>query len=754
MFNETLEGGLVWSPLFSISKEERDRFLKKHKQYNQGYSDKQLHSFVYEALHNHGYDYADKEVCEAIKIAILKQLIFHSSFAEDVLNDEDYKKAKDTYKRGQYNNGVLKELIGLFLCARNNLINTEGKPVCMENNHFYLLLYSDIETQISIIKEKKIEKDFAPLKKIIEKIASGVKADCYLNATKTSFDHLNVKLNDYITDTYGYDFLKASGDTEYRYTENFKGKINELLQLSLIDNKDFWANKKFKVAIFLNEVYENNSEKHAYKIVDYIFEVLKKDENINKLIEKGLSIGFSDINTFKKKFKDYATFKNFNYELFYPLFEVEKESEKIQAGKEIFEKFLYGYVYKNDKEKVRERLLKNLKEGTVYTIFGTLNFNVLNYNICDQEEKALSILMPEFFTVENMWKRVYLKAYYMSKETSTESLNDSLFNCFFNLFELLYEDIGVETSVQLDKESRENGFKAVRNMLKRNGVIASLERGDDYVSALLDRKSATLREASRFPVLEQLGDAIYGFAIAEMIFYNPYYNDYGSKAKSAKQRFEEYVCASTQVEIAKKYQIDKMYISASSVLCKYDTYSLKRNYIDFEEFNRRDDGEKYLADSLEMILGAVCLDKGHDEAITLAKKLIRETFPNDFDEEVRFGYEKVVGEEINKDYFARIRPGLYSILKGAENSINQDYCDMMRDALYKLLGCLILKTTDKDTRWFISGSLYDVFRLFGDMGYCYEIAPSYYCYLTEGLNKVIEVFGDSVLKKYNEKNKK
>ena len=60
MFNETLEGGLVWSPLFSISKEERDRFLKKHKQYNQGYSDKQLHSFVYEALHNHGYDYADK----------------------------------------------------------------------------------------------------------------------------------------------------------------------------------------------------------------------------------------------------------------------------------------------------------------------------------------------------------------------------------------------------------------------------------------------------------------------------------------------------------------------------------------------------------------------------------------------------------------------------------------------------------------------------------------------------------------------
>lgn len=755
MSNERYGGGLVWSPLFSIKREERDKILKNYKQWYRG--NEELSGFVYESLNKHGYDYADNDVLEAVKYAILKQLILHTTFASDILNEEDYKKASDTFKRGQYNNGILKQLIGYFLCVRNHLVNEEGKPVCFDNNHFYLLLYGDIETQLAIIREKKVEKEYAPLKKIIENVASGVKSDCYLNVTKDGphrLEKLKKEVNDYIINKYNYDFKEASRDTDYIYSENFGNSVNEILQLTLINDEKFWKNKDFNVVTFINQVFEKNSEKHAQKIVDYIFDSLKKDENINKLMENNLSIGFSKINTFKKKFKDYAAFKNFSKELFYPLFEVENEEEKVQEGKEIFEKFLYDYVYKDDKEKIKERLSKNLKEGTVYTIFDALNYNVLNYNICNREEKALSVLVPEFFTIENMWKRVYLKSYYLRKETSKEKLNGSLFNCFYNLFELLYEDLGVETSVQLDKESRQNGFKTVRNMLKLNNVYASLERSDDYVSALLDRKSATLKETSRFPVLEQLGDAIYGFAVAEMIFFNPNYDDYAQDAKSPNKRFEDYVCASTQVQIAKKYKIDEMYISASSVLVKYDCNSLRRDYIDFEAINRKDDKEKYLADSLEMILGAVCLDKGHDEAITLAKKLICDTFPNDFSEEVRFSYEKIINTEIDKDYLRRIRPGLYGYFDGAENDINRDYCDMMRDALYKLLGCLILKTTDKNTRWFISGSLYDVFRLFGDMGYCYEIAPSYYCYLTEGLNKVIETFKDSVLKKYKEHYKK
>ena len=729
MSNEGYKGGSAWSPIFSITNEEKESFLKSYKEWN---SKDSLYSFVFDALYKHGYDYTNKDTLEAIRVALLNQLIFNCDFARDILGDKDYQSACEAFKREQYSACQLVEIIKCFNLAWGHLKSTNGKPMCMDCSHIYPLLHRDIENQLSIIKSRKIEREYAPLKNVIDKITPGVKIECYLNATMLKAKMLESSINDYIRDIYNYDFNKASNDTEYVYSEDFGGTVNKVLQLALLNCEDFWKEKSFDIVEFINQVFENNGEEKAKKIIDYIFNLLNEDENISIFIKSNLSIGFSKKEVFIKKLKAYAQFTNISCELLYPMVEIENEEEKLCKGKLIFESFLYDFVYPSYKDKIRKFLL----QGANDSIFNALNYDVLGYDIRGNEKNALSILMPEFFTMDRLWKRVYLKAYYLSQQFLQGELNGNLFNCFYNLFELIYKDLSIETAQQLDMEAREEGYKILKNMLKEQGVYISEKNKADYIASLIDIKSATLNEANRFDELFILGDSIYCFAVAELIFYNPK-NAYLEYGITIQKHFENYTCQRGIIKIAKKIQLDKMYISASLHPSKYYYNCLKNTHIDFYEINRHDDKEKYLGDCLKMLLGAVALDNGYMEAINLAKKLIRDTYCGDFD----YSNENTT----NEDYCERIKPDM-SVLN--ESPINRDYNEMMHDALYRLLGCLVLKTEDKDTRELISSSLYRVAGLFGDKGYFCEVSPSYYCYLDKGIDAVIKEYGEDAFKKY------
>ena len=113
MSNAHNGGGLVWSPLFNISEKEKAEFKVHLKNNFRSYD---LYSYCYHFI-NIDYFKKDDDEFEALQYAILKFLITHTTFASDMLNDEDYKKACDTFKRGQLNNGVLQNLIVLFLKA-------------------------------------------------------------------------------------------------------------------------------------------------------------------------------------------------------------------------------------------------------------------------------------------------------------------------------------------------------------------------------------------------------------------------------------------------------------------------------------------------------------------------------------------------------------------------------------------------------------------------------------------------------------
>ena len=60
-----------------------------------------------------------------------------------------------------------------------------------------------------------------------------------------------------------------------------------------------------------------------------------------------------------------------------------------------------------------------------------------------------------------------------------------------------------------------------------------------------------------------MGDAIYGLAVAEMIFYNP-------KVQDITKIYSEYITANKQVQISEKIALDKLYMSSYSLPRKYD----------------------------------------------------------------------------------------------------------------------------------------------------------------------------------------
>lgn len=732
MSNTHNGGGLYWSPFFNVLEDEKNNFLKNLHLEKEKID---LSKFVIDCFRSY-----DDDLKEAVKGAILRWSIEISTFASDILSEEDYLKAKETYKRRQYQSGVLKKLVDCFLLAQSELRDYKGNYVVFNTESFKLALYSDVKSEYDEIKNQRVKKNFEALKRVIEKIASGAKAECYLNASNCDFyEHqrkIKNELNDYVKEKYGYNY------NDVNLYEEFVGKANELLQLALVNDKDFWLNKKFNVAKFINEIYEKNSKAHAIKVINYIFDNLLKNETVKSLIKAKLPLYYDN-----QFFIDY--FKAENKYLLYPLLVAEDCEQKINEGKKFFEDFLYDFVYPSNKEQIKERLKSILKnEGEArYTIYDVLSYITTKSYFIGKQKDALNIVCPEFFTEESLWKRVYLKVYYMSRKKKDESLYQELFEKFYNLFAIIEHETGIQTAIQLDDETRNNSYDTLKASLKRFDVSISDENKNDYITALVDIRSARMSEADRFPVLEQLGDAIYNFAVSEMIFYNPYYDDYEDDALNPTQRFEKYICAKGQLKIAKMLKLDKMYISTSRALDKSDEKIIVQVY-DCNN-NKKDDsakGEKYLADTLEMILGAVCLDKGYKIAIDLAKRMIRDAYGNDFPEEVRYSKENAKSEKYDMDYFLRIRPGLYQSVHEMQSYGVADYIELMRDSLYKLLGCIVLGTEDVMKREYISYGISGIARLFNDK--CTYISLPFYCYLTEGVDTVVETFGENALEKY------
>lgn len=767
--------GLDWSTFFNLTKEEKEKFLKQVKVENVDNFKWDQYRFLFNFDRQ---SILDENFDAAFRIEILNFCIEETNFAADVLSEEDYSKCLELFKRKQYDSKLLKSLLGAFVCF---LYHQEQKSA---GKKLSLYLERDIKKRVNELREQEAEKSFMPLKKQIEKIAAGVKGYCFLVAenprdygVRLNLDsQIKTELNEYLEEKYSYNFNALNGNWNLGLlvlSGDHRDDINQIFLKALYNDNAFWEkHKQFSFVAFIETVYEVNDHRHAEKILDYIFTEITKMQYGKEIVERSLPliclkkenfICGLEWRTFKftfDRFKNYCNLKTLSEDnLCYPFTTVIDAEDKLNQGKQIVEEFLQE-IYPDEFARVHEILkseteapsaaysgrkqsLCNVNGETVlsvndydeWTIQHIFDYPTFGYHDKVVDREAVAVYCPEYFFAENIWNRLYLKAFYMLKLVKNKEICfANLFEVYYDLFQFIEEKTGIKTSYQRNTEGRNEAYIKLKSILKQYGVNISDKYKSDYIISLLDRKVAIREESERFPVLEQLGDAVYGFALAEMLFYDP-------DIEHAEAVHHDFISADIQIDIANKIGISKLYLSSYSLPRKYESDILinpdDESYVIQQEREQYENDKKYIADSLEMIIGTICRDCGDQTAIDFTKQILRKSYPNKFSKELRWSNKQ--NSDIDRDYWTRILPAPYSHFEPPHK--------MFWDAFDKFFKAYVLGTEDREIRQFITNSFGDN-KLYDDICTSYEVNQVFYEYLHKGLESAIEKFGNSVKEKY------
>lgn len=774
--------GLDWSTFFNLTKEEKENFLKQVKLENVENFKLDQYRFLF------NFDLqsiSDENFVAAFRIEILNFCIEETNFAADVLSEVDYSKCLELVKRKQYDSKLLKSLLGAFVCF---LYRQEQKSAGKKLSSY---LERDINKRVNELQEQQAEKTFMPLKKQIEKIAAGVKGYCYLLA-KNPRDYgvwlnldsqIKTELNEYLKEKYSYDFNALNGNWNLGLlvlSGDHRDDINRIFQKILYNDNEFWEkHKQFNIVAFIEAVYEVNDHRHAEKILDYIFTEIKKMQYGKEIVEKSLPLIYLEKEefiyglegrTFRftfDRFKNYCKLKTLSKDnLCYPFTTISDADGKLRQGKQIVEEFLHEIypdefkhvlgILKSEAEapsiafSARKQALcdvngqkvvseKDFDEWNVRHIFDYPTFGYHN-KVLDRD--AVSVYCPEYFSAQNIWNRFYLKAFYMLKLVKDKTMCfANLFEVYYDLFQFVEKKTGIKTSYQRNTEERDEAYNQLKSVLKQRDIEVSDNYKSDYIISLLDRKVAIREESERFPILEQLGDAIYGLAVAEMLFYS---GD-GIETDNMAETFERYTCAKAQIKAAEKIGIDQLYLSSYSLQRKYERDILinpdNESYVIQQEREQFENDKKYIADSLEMIIGTICKDCGYRIAIEFTKKLLRETYPATIPFMRELHWEDKLNVNIDRDYWTRILPAPYSHFDNAHYVLWQ--------AFDKFFKAYVLETEDIGVRRYITNSFGDN-KLYDDISAFHEVDQVFYEYLHKGLESTVEKFSNNVKEKYKE----
>lgn len=756
--------GLFWSSLFSISGNDKKKIINSMKENQSEYSGYTLATKML-GSQTSKFRVSDPLLQRACEHIALKFMLCDSDLAKELLSEEELEKANEVYARKQYNSKLLKKLLYGF----GKLLDALS---CDTENLFTISIIDEYRR----IQEDETIRSFGELKKTIEKVASGVKNICYYNADQfltVGNTPLNDELNQLLLAKTNYDFNKTD---DHRFSMrkstlffNNEGKVNNsILQLAIVNDSDFWAqHEKFGIIHFLNEIVKQNDIRHAEKVLSFIVENLQKMPNMNLVFKNNFPLYMSKYNELVERLEDQAfrfSFKRLesycdltkaqSASLCYPMSKAEPSFFEI--GKKVWERFISEYNYPNDYQTVNRYLSDEISRfiaGDTHNyddIAVILDSAPFRYSTDNEDRRWCSAYHPDCFSFENIWNRVYLKAYTVTLLSDDEQTQFSyLQRIFVDLIKTIEKRIKICTVHQLDTTTRDQHYLKLKKMLSSYGIEANDEYKNNYIISLLDRDTALIEEAEAFLMLEQIGDAIYGLAVAELLFYNPdniFYppDHYDPNGKNIAERFEKCTRAEAQVLISKKHKIDELYLQIG-LPAKYIEYD--SIIFDYETFNEEQlqklNQEKYLADTLEMIIGAIFIDKGIHPALDFAKKLLKETYPKHFSKEIHEKDRKGHDEGIGWEYWPRILPGLYSEMSSAHYVI--------WNALEKVVLITSIGTDDKDKRNYITNSFSNT-AIYGEED-DFGVSWPFYYYLHDGLDFVLQKYSDTIRENYNKKMK-
>ena len=684
---------------------------------------------------------------------VVKQVMLEYLIQEDALKyfcfDEDYEKITKIVERKQINSKILIEVLGrvsyVFNSFRTDIANLA------------FILNNDIKRKIVEYNNNYVIKTMGPLKQKIDKIASGVNIKCYLGFNQ---NYHTIKISDniktYIKEKSGYDL----DNSDYRYKN--KMFFEKVLSRAIIDDDSIWNFEEYyygrTILSFVTLVEKYNDIKHATKIIDYAFEEACKDKKIKYLYDNKLPFflynieedmidwSINRLSVYLSKTVDFKIKKEELNGFLYPLYDGYKDF--IFEGKEIFKSFL-KFTYPKDFEKAEEEFnnLDNVIQESQQigamtrrelTVRFILNYHILGYDNVELKEKYLSLYCKDFLNDNSVLGRFYYRIYIINKYAKDYS-NECIYEYLYEILKLIEEKNNFKSAFVLDTNLRESKLQILKDVLSKYDINIDDKYKDLYIISLLDRKYATAQEAARFAELEQFGDAIYDLAVDNILFYDP-----EDRNSLDHQNREELVKADAQIKVSKYLGIDKAYISKfnDAINKKYDNYEAFENGI-----NDSRDGH-YLADSLEMVIGAVAKQYNVQKALDFATKIILEANP-ELPTPVTFGnFDPIYlynESKADKDYLNKIYPGPFS----DEHEYYSEYISIGY-ALSKLLKIAIIGNDTVEKRKLIANNLNKVLPDDRYDGY-YQYVVTYLYY---GIEETIKRYQTIVESSYREYLKK
>ena len=451
---------------------------------------------------------------------------------------------------------------------------------------------------------------------------------------------------------------------------------------------------------FLVILSSYNQQDYGIKLVDKLIEGISTAQGIKKAIEdkKPLAYGIPE---FKERFIKYIIlmiYKNSKYvetnektfPLTYPL--VTKTHADIestmQIGKSVFNEFIqFVYEEKADsfltlfnQPNLQIREFKTFEGYSKTELFMRnsyeMNRNVVNYPTI---KEIINILQMDFYSEENMLKRMYLYIAFL-KQTSSSNIDEMLMNHFNFYIQIIEQKFGISPKRNNLVNNYDDKKIKLQSIMKKFDI--DVIKSDDYYISMLDREIATIDQIDRFPVLEQVGDAIYEFIIMESLLYNLDVYD----SNEMTNRKNNLVKAETQVILAKSIELDQCYISNKLLRDKIKIESFEKSfeYIDKdEEPFKEDNSESYLADSLEMIIGSIYFQEGIKKAVEFTKKVIENIFPN-----VLVNLEL---SHVSLDDISSLTSENIKILDRIKPSFDTLYLDRNKGEIYYTFGSTLLK---------------------------------------------------------------
>nr|MDE5566359.1 hypothetical protein [Anaeroplasmataceae bacterium] len=446
-------------------------------------------SFIYgqildEYFHQHKelteYRMFHKEY-ESIIRDILLEYFVEEDCLKYFLNYEENIKVIELIKRKQYTAKLIKQALCrvtyfIFIVTSHSIKITNLPQI----------LYRDIKRRISEYNDNYVLTKMKPLKVIVDKIASGVKTECYLEFDKGYYhsrnqnNDLHKSLSDYILTKHGYKYhLDMAINNNYSSLFGF-GNDDKVLSLVVVNDENFWIFNGISYKTFLTFVYivaEHNDLKHAEKLIDYAFEQVCKDPVCKYLYDNKLSLyislqpqqkminycvqrisnRLSSVTTKKIEKSDYKGF-------LYPMYE--GYDNQVLRGKEIFVEFIKK-SYPNNSDKIFEifqnpqiiiqdetRTSADRIQKSLLTLETILEAEYLGYDGQSEIKTFLYGYYKNFGDIDSILGRMYYRCYIVAKLTDGIS-NECLYEIFFDIFQMIESKFGIPCSYTINHDLRD-----------------------------------------------------------------------------------------------------------------------------------------------------------------------------------------------------------------------------------------------------------------------------------------------------------